>query len=238
MERTLNKPPRGLFVTGTDTEAGKTYVSSLIVKSLVDSGYRVGVYKPAASGCVFDGGTLVSQDAMALWMAAGQPRTLDDVCPQRFRAALAPHLAARIEGRAIDSHQLRSGIEVWTGCCDIVVVEGLGGLMSPVNDDEYVADIAIDFGYPLVVVARNMLGAINQTMLTLIAASCFRDGLAVAGIVLNDLQPFASDSSVDSNLEEISKRSLSPVLGRVLYQQTEFSPAIDWYALAGTDESK
>ncbi|HMP77906.1 MAG TPA: dethiobiotin synthase [Pirellulaceae bacterium] len=238
MVRTLNLPPRGLFVTGTDTEAGKTYVSTLIVKGLVDAGYRVGVYKPAASGCVHDGQALVSQDALALWNAAGQPLTLDDVCPQRFRAALAPHLAARIEGKTIDTDRLRKGIEAWSDQCDIVIVEGLGGLMSPVSDQEYVADLAIDFGYPLVVVARNMLGVINQTMLTLIAASCFRDGLQVAGIILNDLQPFSSDSSQDSNLEEISRRSLSPVLGRVHYQQTEFHPAIDWFALSGSGNKR
>lgn len=231
-ERQLNRPGRGLFITGTDTEAGKTYVSSLIVKSLVAAGYRVGVYKPAASGCVFDGQHLVSQDAMELWVAAGHPRTLNEVCPQRFRAALAPHLAARAEGKAIDVELLRRGIEVWTDDCDLVIVEGLGGLMSPVSDDEYVADLAVDLGYPLVIVARNMLGVINQTMQTLITASCFRDGLEVAGIVLNDLQPFAADESIDSNLSEIASRSLSPVLGRVHYRQTNFSPAIDWFALS------
>ena len=98
---------------------------------------------------------LVSEDAVALWEAAGRPLTLDDVCPQRFRAPLAPHLSARAEGRHMDVDLLRNGISRWEGQCDLIVVEGSGGLMSPISDDEYVADLAFDFGYPVVVVAPN-----------------------------------------------------------------------------------
>ena len=226
------KPPLGLFVTATNTEVGKTYVTTLIVKSLVAQGVRVGVYKPSASDCVSDGRQLISEDAVALWEAAGRPLNLDAVCPQRFRAPLAPHLAAKSEGRQLDTDLLRSGLSVWADECEIVIVEGAGGLMSPIADDEYVADVAYDFGYPLIVVAPNMLGVINQTLQTLITASCFREGLDVAGVVLNDSQVFEGDVSVESNQQEIAYRSKAPVLDRLRYNATEFSREIDWLGLA------
>ena len=86
---------RGLFITGTDTEIGKTYVAALIARALVAAGHRVGVYKPAASGCERREGELVSDDALTLWQAAGSPGTLTEVCPQVFAAA-----GARIWPRA------------------------------------------------------------------------------------------------------------------------------------------
>ncbi len=90
--------PKGLFITGSDTGAGKTHVGSLIVKSLRAAGYRVGVYKPVASGCVRDSsGNLLSQEASLLWRAAGCPGSLEEVCPRRFAAPLAPHPAAAAE---------------------------------------------------------------------------------------------------------------------------------------------
>ena len=222
-----------MFITATDTEVGKTYVTTLIVKSLVASGVRVGVYKPSAADCVSDGRQLISEDAVALWEAAGRPLNLDAVCPQRFRAPLAPHLSAKSEGRELDTELLRTGISVWADECDIVIVEGAGGLMTPISEDEYVADVAFDLKYPLVVVAPNMLGVINQSLQTLITASCFRDGLEVAGIILNDSQVFEGDMSVETNQQEIASRSMAPVLSRLRYNAGEFEDKIDWMALAG-----
>lgn len=227
----LNKPPAGLFIAGTDTEVGKTYVATLIIKSLVAAGHKVGVYKPVSSDCISDGNQLVAEDALALWDAAGRPGRMEDVCPQRFRAPLAPHLSAMSEGKRIDTELLRSGISAWADCCDIVVVEGSGGLMSPVSDDEYTADLVFDFGYPMVLVTPNVLGAINQTLQTLITASCFRDGIDIAGIVLNDAQIFEGDISIDSNHQEIAKRTEIPVLERVKYEQPEIEQ-INWFELA------
>lgn len=228
----LNKPPLGLFVTGTDTEVGKTYVAALIVKQLAESGFRVGVYKPVASDCVSDGRQLISEDAVALWEAAGRPLSLDAVCPQRFQAPLAPHLSARNAGRELDTSLLRKGVEVWTGECDILVVEGAGGLMSPISDDEFIADLAEDFGYPVIVVSANVIGAINQTLQTLITAACFRDGLNVGGVVLNDIRMFDGDISMDSNREEITHRAQAPVLTRVRYGAEAFDDVVDWHAVA------
>jgi dethiobiotin synthetase len=224
---------RGLFITGTDTGVGKTYVTALIAKALCRAGRRVGVYKPAASGCRAEEGRLVADDAVALWEAAGRPASLDKVCPQVFAAPMAPHLAARAEGRELDTDLLRRGIDFWLDRCDMVLVEGSGGLMSPLSDDEYVADLAYDFGFPLVIVAANRLGAINHTLQTLITAASFRDGLGVAGIVLNHPVAAADDMSVGSNREEIAARAIAQVLAEIGWQQDEFGEPVDWYSLAG-----
>ena len=228
----LKKPPFGLFITGTDTEVGKTYVATHIAKDLVAAGHRVGVYKPVASECVSDGRQLVSEDAVALWEAAGHPLTLEAVCPQRFQAPLAPHLAARNEGSELDTELVRSGISAWADECDIVIVEGAGGLMSPISDDEYFADVAYDLGYPTIVVAPNSIGVINQSLSALITAACFRDGIPIAGVILNDARMFDGDVSMETNREQISSRSVSPVLTRLRYEGDEFDEQIDWMMVA------
>ncbi|MCH8922580.1 MAG: dethiobiotin synthase [Planctomycetes bacterium] len=215
-----NYPPHGLFITGTDTEIGKTYVAVLIAKALVAAGQRVGVYKPAASGCVWERERLVSEDAVALWEAAGRPETLQMVCPQLFEAPLAPHLAAQAEGKELNAQLLRSGAERWAGKCDVLLVEGAGGLMSPLGEEEYNADLAFDLGYPLVVVAPNTLGVINQTLQTLITAATFRDGLDIAGVVLNDVVEREDDVSTASNRRELEKRCVPPVLAHVKHGAT------------------
>jgi dethiobiotin synthetase len=230
----------GLFITGTDTGVGKTYVAAMIVRDLAAAGLRVGVYKPVASGCRYDGGSLVSDDALSLWHAAGQPGTLDAVCPQRFAAPLAPHLAARAEGRRVDAALLRSGLKHWLERSDLLIIEGVGGLLSPVSEDEYVADLAHDFGCPLVVVAANRLGTIHQALATLVVAATFRDGLDVAGVVLNQPTVAPLDESGANNHDELCRRSVPPVLGQLPWNATAFDPPIDWrqLALMGFDKQK
>lgn len=228
---------RGLFFTGTGTEVGKTYVTALVAKTLLAAGFKVGVYKPVASGCRTEAdGSLVSDDAVALWEAAGRPGELHHVCPQRFAAPLAPHLAAQAEGKAVDAELLRTGLKYWQDRSDIVLVEGAGGLMSPLTDDEYNADLAADFGFPLIVVAVNALGTINHTLQTLIAAAAFGNGLPVAGVVLNHTGDSAGDISTASNLSELKARCVSPVLGQVGFLATEFSPKVAWQNLAAGPE--
>ena len=225
--------PPGLFITGTDTEVGKTYIAALIAKQLVAEGKRVGVYKPVASGCVFEGEDLVSEDAVALWEAAGKPFTLEQVCPQRFKAPVAPNRAAAAEGKKVDSQLLRTGVEPWLGF-DFMIVEGAGGLLSPISDDDYVADVAIDlhakFGWPLLVVAPNKLGTINATLQTIITASAYRTGLPVAGIVLNQTAE-SPDISAASNHLDIARSSPAPLLADVRFGGG-FEVAVDWLAVA------
>jgi dethiobiotin synthetase len=226
----VNAP--GLFVTGTDTGVGKTYVAALIAAGLRAAGHRPGVYKPVASGCRRVEGNLVADDAVALWEAAGRPGTLDEVCPQRFEAPLAPHLAARAEGRRLDRRQLVDGIDCWRSRSEVIVVEGVGGLMSPLGDDLYVADLARAFGFPLVVVAPNVLGTINQTLQTLVAAAAFGEGLPVTGVVLNHPSRRPGDPSVASNAGQLALHSKRPLLAEVAWQADRFDREVDWFRLA------
>jgi dethiobiotin synthetase len=219
---------RGLFITGTGTGVGKTYVGALIAAELRTRGIRVGIYKPAASGCDRRNGELVSNDAVALWDAAGRPGSLADVCPQLFEAPIAPHLAARAEGKRVDPALLRSGIDFWRQSSEVVLVEGAGGLMSPIGDDDYNADLAAEFGFPLVVVATNALGTINSTLQTLITASTYCDGLPIAGIVLNSPQRIERDPSVDSNRDELERRCVPPVLAAVEFGGG-LDAEVDWW---------
>jgi dethiobiotin synthetase len=223
----------GLFITGTGTEVGKTYAAALIANTLRQAGRRVGVYKPAASGCRLQDGELVSDDAVLLWEAAGKPADLHHVCPQRFEKPLAPHLAARAEGREIDRTLLCDGLDFWRNQSDFLIVEGAGGLLSPIDDREYFADLAHDFGLPLVIVAQNALGVINNTLLTLHAAKTWRGGLPIAGVILNRARPLdPNDASVESNRRELQARIGNLLLGEIGWNATEIAPELDWIALA------
>jgi len=223
----------GLFITGTDTNVGKTYIGILIARALKAAGRRVGVYKPASSGCRREGDRLISDDALLLWRAAGEPGEFDRVCPQCFIAPLAPHLAARAEGKQLDRKLLRDGLDYWLACSDIVLVEGAGGLLSPLGDSDYVANLARDFGFPLLVVARNALGTINHTLLTLHAAQTLLGGLKVAGIIFNNPTPPGNDPSTTSNRLELASHSTVPVLAEVFWGTVGFDIAPDWSQLAG-----
>jgi len=220
----------GLFITGTDTEVGKTYVTASIARQLVRQGVRVGVYKPVASGCRVEREELVSEDAKQLWQAAGQPLTLGAVCPQLFKAPVAPNRAAAVVGKQVDSQLMRTGLDVWREGFDMVLVEGAGGLMSPLSDQDYTADLALDLGLPLVVVAANRLGAINATLQTLITAQAYRFGLPVAGVVLNAVDEHP-DTSAASNHIDIARSSPAPLLADVPWQG-DVGEAVDWLALA------
>lgn len=223
----MNEPtrPPGLFVTGTDTGVGKTHVASLIARQLSASGVRVGVYKPVCSGAILDANGRARWDDIdrlreAVWGHWSDSDLTDDaICPQRFIAPLAPPLAARAEGRVVDAGQLRRGAEWWTGRAEILIVEGAGGLLSPVSETKTVADLAQDIGYPLIVVARCGLGTINHSLLTVDAAR--HRGLHVAGIVLN--QSHAADDLTlgADNAVEIETRSGAPVFGVVPWQSAD-----------------
>jgi len=221
----------GLFITGTDTGVGKTCVAAAIARALVQKGMKVGVYKPAASGCKRVGGKLVSEDALLLWEAAARAGSLSRVCPQLFAAPLAPHLAAEAEGKQLDEKLLRTGIDYWLEQSEIVLVEGAGGLLSPLGQKKYVADLARVFGFPLIVVAPNRIGAINQTLQTLLAAQAY--DLEVAGIILTDVLPRdAPDPSVQSNSAELVRRASAPLLARLGHSAVELDRMVDWPALA------
>ena len=146
-------------------------------------------------------------------------------------------MAARAEGREVDAEQLRSGLAYWLERSEIVIVEGAGGLMSPASDDDFTADLAFEFGFPLVVVAPNELGTINQTLQTLVTASTFRDGIDIAGIVLNSPRTPADDASRASNRGQLERYCRPPLLAELAWRAETFSDDVDWHRLARAPRS-
>ena len=224
------RPAHGLFICGTGTDVGKTYVSCEIAKKLVAENISVGVYKPVASGAVVEKDQLVSTDALALQRAAA----CDDislVCPQVFEAPLAPSVAAGLESRVVDQQLLRTGLARWATRCDFVVVEGVGGLLSPLSDDSTTMTLAREFGYPIVLVAADRLGVINDVLSAVCVCAAYAPEIHLAGIVLNQLEP-EPDVSCESNAVQISQRTRVPVLAQLAWQSPAPLQSIDWQTIA------
>lgn len=215
---TPDRQTRGLFITGTDTGVGKTWVTAMIARELMDDDIEVGVHKPVCSGMeTGPDGEKFWPDVAILSEAIGGRYPAGRICPQRFEAPLAPPVAARLEGTAVDSDQLRSAARWWCGRVDLLLIEGVGGLLCPLTETETVADLAGDLGYPLLIVGRLGLGAINHTLLTVETARS--RGLPVAGIILNDLDGRTADISRDTNPAELAARCNPAVLAVVSHQQ-------------------
>ncbi|MFG0261550.1 MAG: dethiobiotin synthase [Novipirellula sp. JB048] len=227
---TGTRPTRRLFLSGTDTDVGKTFVACAMAKHYRHSGMTVGVYKPVASDCHPEpeprggerercGGKLVAADALRLWDAAGKPRTLAEVCPQRFRAPLAPTRAAAAEGKTVDADRLWQAAQVWLRGFDITIIEGAGGLLSPLAEGVLNLDLVKQLApIDLVIVAANRLGVIHQTLAT--CAAAIHAGVTPAGIVLSDTTQ-NQDASAEENAAEIARYTSVPILGRVGYGACE-----------------
>jgi dethiobiotin synthetase len=204
---------RTIFFVGTDTDVGKTHVVSLIAKAFTNRHQSIGVYKPVASGCDIRDGKRYSSDAERLWRAAGRPLTLEQVCPQRFLAPLAPDQAARIENTHVDENQIRSGLQPWRDAFDVVLVEGAGGLMSPLSDRwlniDLVKELAID---QVILVAANRIGVIHQVLVCLEAAA--HRSVRIDAVILSTTDD-AIDPSRLSNLQSLQSRTRIPVLANL-----------------------
>jgi dethiobiotin synthetase len=180
----LSAAARGLFVTGTDTGVGKTLVSCAILRALCRRGRRIGVFKPAETGCPGDGqGRLYGDDCRRLLAAAdtGQPES--SVASALYPVPAAPLVAAEAAGEAIDPDELVRDFEALAGDYDSVLVEGAGGLLVPIASGFTYAELAERLGLPVLVVVGSKLGCLNHTLLTL--AELERRGLPVAGYVIN-----------------------------------------------------
>ena len=203
---------RGFFITGTDTGVGKTVVGSNLIRHWRQSGQRVGAYKPVASGRVHDSrGADCWEDIEAYFDVLGGEYPRERICPQCFAAPLAPPVAARVEGREVDEDLLVSGVNWWRTQVDAIIVEGAGGLLSPLSSQQSNADLAARLGMPLLIVARLGLGTINHTLLTVAVAQ--QRGLAIRGIILNSPTSATDDTSIKTNPEELARRCPVPILG-------------------------
>jgi dethiobiotin synthetase len=202
---------RGVFVTGTGTEVGKTVVAAVIARALAAEGRRVAVFKPAVTGLDESG----EPDHQILRRAAGSDQGEDEIAPYRFGPAASPHLAAELAGERIEPARLLTAARDGAEDADAVVCEGVGGLLVPLTLGYLVRDLARDLELPLVVAAAPGLGTINHTLLTLEAARAV--GLDVTAVVLTPW-PDEPDAVCRSNRQAVED------LGRV---RTHVLPALD-----------
>ena len=201
----------GIFITGTDTDVGKTVISAGLALSLKARGLKVGVMKPVATGChSHDDKHLISPDAVYLWEAAENefPALTN---PERYRNPLAPHAAASIEKHIVDPEKLIKAYKELQKHYDFLIVEGIGGLFVPLAKDYYVSNLIKDFDLPLVVVSRSSLGSINHTLLTVDAAMI--RGLDVRGIIFNRVPLMNYSMAEVTNPKVIHELTGVPILG-------------------------
>jgi dethiobiotin synthetase len=196
---------RGVFVTGTDTEVGKSVVAASVCAALVARGERVAAFKPVVTGLDDEPGEF-GHDHELLASAANAGQAPEDVAPYRFGPPLSPHLAAELAGERIEPSRL---VEI-APAHELLVCEGVGGLLVPITTGYLVRDLAIDLELPVVVAARTGLGTINHTLLTVEAARAA--GLRVAGVVMT---PWPDEPAriERSNRETVERLSGLPVSG-------------------------
>jgi dethiobiotin synthetase len=212
---------RGVFVTGTGTEVGKTVVAAVIARELRSRGTRVAVFKPAVTGLAEE----AEPDHALLRRAADSAQSDAEIAPYRYREPLSPHLAAEREGERVEPRLLLAAAQRAAAGADVLVCEGVGGLLVPLTLGYLVRDLARDLGLPLVVAAPPGLGTINHTLLTLEAARGL--GLEVAAVVFTPW-PEPPDPLAASNREAIERLGGVPteVLASLDLARPEAWPAL------------
>ena len=186
---------KGLYVIGTDTDVGKTVVSAGLMHLLRKNGYRAAYFKPLASGEVTTGEATGSMDANFVKTVSGFDEPIPKITPFAFKNALAPHLAARIEAKAIDVGVIKARLRDLADRYAWILAEAAGGLAVPLNDDGYMQyDLIRELGFPCLLVARTGLGTINHTLLTLRCAEVL--GIKIKGLIMNGeaASPIAADN--------------------------------------------
>ena len=195
----------GLFITGTDTGVGKTHVTAALLAELRRRGVRAAAFKPIACGA---GGR---HDAEIYASIMGHEQPLDLINPIYLRRPLAPSVAAWLEHKRIDLRRIRECYRRLLSAYSVVLVEGAGGLMVPIRDNYFVADLARSLKLPLLVVARLGLGTINHSLLTVRQARA--NGLTVRGIVLNDTVGGKRNQAAITNVKTVPELCETPLLG-------------------------
>lgn len=218
------------FVTGTDTEIGKTLVSAAILHKLVQGGARACGMKPVAAGAEMRDGELHNDDADML-IAAGNVNLPGNLTtPYMLRAACAPHISAALEGVTIQPVPIIAAYAEIAAASDAVVVEGVGGFRVPLSNDFDSADLAAQLNLPVVMVVGVRLGCISHSLLT-IEAIVARN-LVLAGWVANEVDP--DMQFTDENIDALAQRIPAPMLGRVPFMdKPSAAKAAEFIELAG-----
>ena len=210
----MNPPVQGIFITGTDTEIGKTTIAAAIVGLLGKTGLRVAGLKPVAAGTSQIDGESINEDVHALRAVSSVALSADEIAPYQFDAACAPHVAAALEDRNIDRGRILAAIQAAAARCDRVVVEGVGGFRVPFDAvggwDS--ADLARDLDLPVLMVVGLRLGVINHALLT--AEAIRARGLRLCGWVANTVDPAMAQVSATLDALAVGLGS-APCLGLV-----------------------
>ncbi|MBX8542081.1 dethiobiotin synthase [Pseudomonas cichorii] len=200
------------FITGTDTDAGKTTVAAGLLHAARLAGLSTAAGKPVASGSVITPQGLRNSDALALLTECSLELGYDDVNPYTFEPAIAPHLAAREAGVSLTVNALLQPMRrLLERNADFTLIEGAGGWRVPLADQSNLSDLAMGLGLPVILVVGVRLGCINHALLT--AEAIAQDGLQLAGWVANIIDP--KTSRLEENLATLSERLPAPCIGRV-----------------------
>lgn len=202
---------RGYFITGTDTGVGKTHISAALLTLFNTRGFSTAAMKPVATGCVNTAQGLRNDDALVLQQHASLPLPYEQVNPYAFAPAIAPHIAATQAGQTIDLAQIEHGLDILAAQADVVIVEGVGGWLVPLNADATVADLAYELGLPVILVVGMRLGCLNHALLT--AQSIEQSEVPFAGWVANVIDP--AMQCIEENIQALRERIAVPWLGTV-----------------------
>ena len=213
---------KGIFVTGTDTDVGKTVIACALIRGLTSLGLRVAVMKPVASGSVRTTAGLRNPDAVALAQAANVTLAYEDINPYCFEPAISPHIAAKDAGISVDIDKIRRDYVALADSADWVVVEGAGGWLSPLSDRQTMADLAWALGIPALLVVGLKLGCLNHAQLTQLAIEA--RGVNFAGWIANHAEP--PMARVAENLAALERLIGAPPLGHVPYSPGDTSTLV------------
>jgi dethiobiotin synthetase len=208
---------KGFFVTGTDTGVGKTIITAALIKASGLLGFKTCGMKPIETGCLREGDTFIPSDGIFIKTIAHMEETLNHISPCCFEEPLAPLPASEIEGTPVDFEKIRKEYAALSQKYDVVVVEGIGGLLVPIRKDYFVLDFARDLGLPVIVISKPGLGTINHTMLSVNYA--IKEGLIIAGIIINYSRPPEGSPAENTNPDVIKKISPVPIVGIFPYLQ-------------------
>lgn len=206
-----------MFITGTDTGVGKTFVASLIVKALKENSINVGVMKPVETGCPQKNSVLKPHDALLLKKTAQVDDDMDIINPYRFKEPFAPSVAARKTGRQIKLSKIENCYKKLASRHDFMLVEGAGGLLTPLNSKETILDLIKFLGLPVIIVAASKLGTINHTLLTIRCAR--QSGIRIISIIFNN--PCKQKKSFLMNMEEVKRFTDVPVIGEIPFAKRD-----------------
>ena len=198
---------KGIFITGTDTNVGKTWVGAHLISALCDKKINILLRKPIESG--WDENNVENTDAWLLANAANQVDCLNDICPNRFSRPISPVRAAAHEGQKLSIEAVKNQCKNGVGADSFLYVEGAGGFYSPLCADGLNADLAKALGLPILVVAENRLGCINQVLLTVEAIK--QRGLKLKAVVLNDISG-DNESHDMNNAEDLAGMLDCPII--------------------------